>query len=214
MIIPYIAKSAVDAAEISELFDSAAIPFHPIAVVNWPKEFPYTPGVKFRIAHNGSMILIEYVVAEEYVRAMAESDNGHVWEDSCVEMFITFDGSHYYNIECNCRGKVLLACGPKRNDRTYSTPEQVALIRRSPSIADAKPFDSRPAQGEWSMRLAIPAEAFFADRITDLRGIHAKANFYKCGDRLPTAHFLSWQPIPVASPDFHLPQYFGDVIFE
>ena len=102
MIIPYIAKSAVDAAEISELFDSAAIPFHPIAVVNWPKEFPYTPGVKFRIAHNGSMILIEYVVAEEYVRAMAESDNGHVWEDSCVEMFITFDGSHYYNIECNC----------------------------------------------------------------------------------------------------------------
>lgn len=69
------------------------------------------------------MILLEYTVAEDYIRAMAKEDNGPVWEDSCVEMFITFDNLNYYNIECNCCGKVLLACGrtgtiahiPRRN---------------------------------------------------------------------------------------------------
>ena len=35
--------------------------------------------------------------------------------------------------------------------------------------------------------------------------MRAKANFYKCGDKLPVPHFLSWKPINVPAPDFHLP---------
>lgn len=213
MIIPYIKKERIEVAEISSLFDQYEIATHKIDIANWSSEYPYTPDVLFRIAHNGSMILLEYTVTEDYVRAMAQEDNGPVWEDSCVEMFITFDNLNYYNVECNCRGKVLLACGPERNNRTYSTPENVGTILRNPSIVDAI-FDSRKAPEKWSIRLAIPVSVFVADNIKNLHGVRARANFYKCGDKLPVPHFLSWKPIDVPSPDFHLPRFFGDVIFE
>ena len=96
MIIPYINKKEIAAAEISDLLDRNEIAPKYISTANWPDEFPYTPDVRFRIAHNGSMILLEYTVAEDYIRAMAKEDNGPVWEDSCVEMFITFDNFNYY----------------------------------------------------------------------------------------------------------------------
>lgn len=213
MIIPYINKKEIAAAEISDLLDRNEIAPQYISTANWPAEFPYTPDVRFRIAHNGSMILLEYTVAEDYIRAMAKEDNGPVWEDSCVEMFITFDNLNYYNIECNCCGKVLLACGPDRNNRTYSTPECVGAISRATSITDTQ-FDSCKAPDKWCVRLAIPVVIFFADNIKNLHGMKARANFYKCGDKLPVPHFLSWKPINVPAPDFHLPHFFGEVVFE
>jgi hypothetical protein len=129
-------------------------------------------------------------------------------------MFITFDNIRYYNVECNCRGRVLLACGPERNDRTYALPGQVALIKRAPSIKEPDTFDCIEAPKSWSMQLVVPVKAFFANEITTLRGASARANFYKCGDKLPVPHFLSWQPIAKPTPDFHLPEFFGDVRFE
>lgn len=213
MIVKYINAPHVDVAQLSELFDKENIQPCPISEVNWPDDYPYNPDVKFRMAHNGKCILIEYIVKEDYVRAMAGEDNGHVWEDSCVEMFISFDDSHYYNIECNCAGKVLLACGPNRNERTYSCPEKVGMIKRAPSISDNEPFDNRKAPSEWRMRLVVPVEAFFNDDIQDLRGKTATANFYKCGDKLPVPYFLSWKPIHKPTPDFHLPEYFGEIVF-
>ena len=64
MIIPYINKKEIAAAEISDLLDRNEIAPQYISTANWPDEFPYTPDVRFRIAHNGSMILLEYTVAE------------------------------------------------------------------------------------------------------------------------------------------------------
>lgn len=214
MLIPFIDQPHVAINDVSDLLDRYGIDYHRIANVNWKDEYPYCPDVKFRIAHNGKNIIAEYVVQEESVRAVADNDNGNVWEDSCVEMFIAFDRTHYYNIECNCRGKILLACGPDRNNRTYSPMENIARIQRISSIVCDEPFDNRPAPREWKLQLLIPADVFFKDHMTDMHGVYAHANFYKCGDMLPTPHFLSWKPIDVASPDFHLPEFFGEIAFE
>jgi hypothetical protein len=214
LAIPYIKCAGIEAEQVTVLFDKNGITSQQIAIANWKEDFPYTPNVHFRIAHNDESILIEYTVEETHVRAMASEDNGHVWEDSCVEMFVAFDDSHYYNVECNCRGRVLLACGPDRNNRTYALPGQVSLIKRAPSIQAPDTFDSIEAPKTWSMQLVIPAKAFFTDNIKTLCGRNARANFYKCGDKLPVPHFLSWQPIAKLAPDFHLPEFFGDVKFE
>lgn len=40
------------------------------------------------------------------------------------------------------------------------------------------------------------------------------ANFYKCGDKLQTPHFLSWNPINLEKPNFHCPEFFGTLNFE
>jgi hypothetical protein len=38
-------------------------------------------------------------------------------------------------------------------------------------------------------------------------------NFYKCADDTENPHFLSWNPILLATPNFHCPDYFGGIFF-
>ena len=102
-----------NAAEVVATLDNAHVPFLKIDTVNWA-EFPYKPEVEFRAAHTGDALLLNYRVTEEAVRAAAPADNGPVWEDSCVEFFVTFDNKNYQNIECNWTGTILSAVGPDR----------------------------------------------------------------------------------------------------
>jgi hypothetical protein len=39
-------------------------------------------------------------------------------------------------------------------------------------------------------------------------------NVYKCGDAMPQAHYLTWNPIGTSRPDYHRPEYFGYLKFE
>ena len=40
-----------------------------------------------------------------------------------------------------------------------------------------------------------------------------RANFYKCGDGTSVPHFLSWSHIETETPDFHCPEFFGNMHF-
>lgn len=51
-------------------------------------------------------------------------------------------------------------------------------------------------------------------RALSSNGQNAGVNFYKCGDDLPKPHYLCWNPIKSETPDFHLPEFFGNAIFE
>lgn len=210
--IKKIDKTLNDAAQVAATLDEANVKFEKIETVNW-NEFPYKPDVEFRAAHTGDALLINYRCTEEAVRAVAEGDNGPVWEDSCVEFFVSFDGKKYYNIECNCVGTILSACGPDRNERTLASTEVLNGVKRYASLAS-----NMPKEGEgpisWEVSLIIPVTTFFGSGLDTLSGVKARCNFYKCGDKLPTPHFLSWNPIGVASPDFHRPEYFGEIEFE
>ena len=76
---------------VPSLLDENGIEFQPLDVVNW-KDYPYKPEVSFRIAHTGREILLHYEVKEASVRAVASGDNGRVWEDACVEFFVSPEG--------------------------------------------------------------------------------------------------------------------------
>ena len=39
-----------------------------------------------------------------------------------------------------------------------------------------------------------------------------RATFYKCGDKTAHPHFLSWNPVGTPAPDFHRPDFFGELI--
>ena len=64
------------------------------------------------------------------------------------------------------------------------------------------------------MALIIPTGTAFHSQIVTLDGARMKANFYKCGDKLQTPHFLSWNRIDLPSPNFHRPDFFGTLEFE
>ena len=46
-----------------------------------------------------------------------------------------------------------------------------------------------------------------------LRG-EAAGNFYKCGDRTETPHYLAWAKLSCDHPDYHRRQDFGTLRFE
>lgn len=191
--------------------------FEPVACNNWAKEFPYAPKVSFSAAHNGTHLFLTFRVDETYTMALVDTDNGPVWTDSAVEFFISFDDSGYYNFEFNCIGKALLGFRKTKPEVTHAGAEVMATIRRGSTLGEAtfaERIADKPYGNHWELTVIIPAKAFFAHDFATLDGLSARANVYKCGDGLSKPHFLSWRPIETPQPNFHVPQFFGEVEFE
>ena len=186
--------------------------FHSIGHQNWvgAKEIK----ASFTIGHDGSNIYLLFHVEEPQVRAVNTEFNSPVWEDSCVEFFLTFDGDDgYYNFEINAIGTVLGAFGKDRHKRLHLPDSFLARIETIPSLG-RKPFESLDERTTWEMQLVIPMETFHFSTLKTLSGEDAHANFYKCGDKLKHPHFLSWKPVLTSTPDFHIPRYFGQLSFQ
>ena len=213
LIIKKINASAVEASAVPALLDASGIEFNPIETVNW-KEYPYQPSVKFRAAHIGHAVLLHYQVTEASVRAVATADDGRVWEDACVEFFLSPESNDfYYNLECNCAGKLLLHGGAAGTERPGASEEVLKSVKRWASLG-TEPFEERVGECTWEVALVIPTSAIFRHSIESLDGKTMRANFYKCGDLLQTPHFLSWSPIDLPQPKFHCPEFFGEIKFE
>ncbi len=183
-----------------------------VGCVNWPEQFPARPEVKFAMAHTGAAILLKFFVSEDYTLARVTEDNGEVWTDSCVEFFINFDETGYYNLECTCIGRALLGFRKEKGVFTHADQAVMDTIVRRPSLG-TEPFPERRGQ-TWTLEVELPAAAFYKHRIGCLSGMKARGNFYKCGDNLTVPHFLSWNPIDWATPNFHLEKFFGELDFE
>lgn len=181
--------------------------------INW-KTFPYKPEVKFRIAHTGNLILLKYYVREKNIQAKVSTINGDVYKDSCVEFFIspTAD-TNYYNFEFNCIGIAHVAFGASRHNRQLVTTDVLQSIITKSSLG-TKTFTEKQGDFTWELFVQIPLSCFVNDSIDRLNGLTTKGNFYKCGDELSEAHFVSWNPIKTESPDYHRPEFFGLIKFE
>lgn len=208
-----VSMASVPVESVPALLDEEKVAFQPINTVNWA-EFPYCPAVEFRIAHTEDAILLHYKVKEASVRAVAGKDNGPVWEDACVEFFsIPAGDGVYYNMECNCVGRLLIGAGAGRTNRQHAPQEVLDKVQRWSSLG-SEDFGERVGECSWEVALVIPYSAFFLHNITSLDGNTIRANFYKCGDKLQTPHFLSWNPIELPKPNFHCPEFFGTLNME
>jgi len=201
-------------ALVEKMLDSLDIPFHSIATANW-STFPYIPVVQFRIAYDRDELFLQFLVKEDAVRATYSDDiTSKPYEDSCVEFFWTpADDGIYYNLEFNAIGTLLFQGGAQRGNRYRFLSEVTAQIRRSSSLG-CQPFDTREDIDSWRLTAAIPLSVFSLSRMEPLGGRTVRANLYKCGDKLPVPHYLSWHPVGTERPNFHTPQYFGVLYFE
>ena len=213
MKVKKISSANVEACSLPKLFDEEKIDFQSVQCVNWA-EYPYKPKVSFRIAHTKDSILLHFKVREESVRAKYGEDNGSVWTDSCVEFFsIPAGDGVYYNMECNCVGRLLIDAGAGRSNRQHAPQEVLDKVQRWSSLGQ-EDFEERIGDCRWEVALVIPYSAFFMHNITSLDGKAIRAIFYKCGDKLQTPHFLSWNPIDLEKPNFHCPEFFGMLRFK
>jgi hypothetical protein len=180
-----------------------------IDIAAWEANFPYKPEVSFKMAYTSQSLVIQYFVNEKTIRAVNNEPNGSVWEDSCVEFFVSWDnGASYYNLEFNCIGTGLIGFGYGRENRERIGADLIKSIQTDAHIVQ------KESGYQWSMLLEIPLSVFKYHTITPLNGRTCRANFYKCGDKLAEPHFLSWSPITFHKPNFHLPEFFGELVFQ
>ena len=182
-----------------------------IDTVCWPGEFPYAPDAAFSIARSATHIVVHYRVSGLDLRAKAMENNGPVWEDSCCEFFVAdpSDGT-YYNFEMNCIGTLLAAKRRNRQDFRHFTDSLHGKIARFTSL-ERKEYDVSGEIVQWRTAVCIPMELAGIDGRNLPRSV--RANFYKCADKAAHPHFLSWNPVEVPQPDFHRPEFFGELIF-
>lgn len=212
MKIKHITPTPTDAAQIPALLDEAGISFVNVKTVNW-SEYPYCPVAQVRMALTSNALLLHYHVDEQATLARYSHDGDAVWTDSCMECFLLgSDARTYYNIECNCIGTLLIGRGEGRSNRTPLDPALLSTIARWSSLG-REPFGLRNEPTAWDLCLAIPFNVF-GDDSAIFAGPALKGNIYKCGDDLPTPHFVSLFPIPVTKPDFHRPDHFNVIEVE
>jgi hypothetical protein len=193
--------------EISEKLDNLSFK-NTVEALNW-KCFGYKPDVRFSIAYTGYEILLKYYVTEERFKAEKTETNQDVYEDSCVEFFVSpSDDGIYYNFEFNGIGTCLMGSGTGRENRKRTEPGIISGIRRKTSVGE-KSVSERTGEFSWTITMAIPFSIFFLHSITELKGKTFRANFYKCGDKLTVPHYVTWNPVGTERPDYHRPEYFG-----
>lgn len=194
--------------------------------VNW-EGYDYKPEANFCVLYDEEYLhclLFTQGAYEKEPRAEVTDYLGPVHNDSCLEWFLSFDPDslRYVNIETNALATKYLAVGESRSERFR--PKENELMDFS--IETLSPDDENLADWDieldWGVYIKLPLallKTFWKETSAETvvkfqSGMKCKANFYKCGDLTAKEHFLSWSPIHTMKPDFHRPEFFGDLILE
>lgn len=192
----------------------------PVTLEYYMGEEPvHQPKVRCKAAYDEHSLYVIWKVEDKYVLAKRTKHQQDVWRDSCVELFFT-PGSDpkewgYFNLETNCAGVKLFGA------HVASSKDKKFTIEDCDSIATASslkgPIDSEIAEPTtWTLEYKIPLNLIekFGQIERPKPGVTWRANFYKCADDTSHPHWLTWSPVNHAEPSFHLPTYFGIIVFE
>jgi hypothetical protein len=167
------------------------------------------PNASFALAYDRDGIYLKYYVKEHTLKAEYSRFNDPVFEDSCVELFIAFNGdASYYNLEFNCMGTCRAQYGQHKTGRTFLPVSLLKTIKHQTLLKNTVEENIN-----WELTLFIPVEVFKYHPALSFEHSKAKANFYKCGDGLPEPHFLCWSKIEAQKPEFHLSRFFKELTF-
>jgi len=180
-----------------------------------PDHFPEVAG---KLAYDDQAIYVIFKVQDQYVRAVAKKHQDGVYKDSCVEFFFspeTHSKNGYFNLEMNCSGKMLFhhQLLPRTGSKHIS-PEDIDQIKVAHSLPDMiDPEITKPTT--WTVEYRIPFEILkkYHDLEAPKSGDIWRANLYKCGDDTSHPHWLTWAPVDFPRPNFHLPEFFGELKF-
>ena len=181
-----------------------------------PSHFPET---RVKLLYDSQNIYIIFNVRDQYIRAVEKEINGKVWIDSCVEFFFSPGADTergYFNFEANCKGIFLFQYHLKNeNTAGFVGSEDFKKIRISSSLkADVENEIADPL--EWSLEYSIPFSVLEKYMKVDEPGTGTiwRANFYKCADQTSHPHWLTWATVDYPRPKFHLPEFFGKLVFD
>ncbi|MGZ5423371.1 MAG: carbohydrate-binding family 9-like protein [Candidatus Aminicenantales bacterium] len=175
----------------------------------------YRPTVEARLCWTPRFLYVRFRVEEKRVLVRYTKFQDPVYKDSCVEFFIdAFPelGRGYVNFETNAMGTLLAQFGPDRSHRASLWPEDLAEYEAAGPIRG--PVEGEYGADSWTLEYRLALGLFRKLYGEDIRsGRKATANFYKCGDETEVPHYGAWSPVGTPSPDFHQPEFFGELVF-
>ena len=183
--------------------DRERLPALQLSEILWTPDYGIT--AEGRFCHDDRNLYAFLRAGEKEIRAEDTEPFSPVHEDSCLEFFFMPEGeSRYLNFEINPNGCLCLESGTGRHGREN-------LFR--PELAETFRIRTGRTADGWEASFRIPAE--FLECVWPgfrFRGI-LRANVYKCGDKTAHPHFLAWRPVGTRTPDFHRPEFFGEMVF-
>jgi hypothetical protein len=192
----------------------------PVTLEYYMGEEPvHQPKVQAKAAYDDQYVYLIWKVEDRYVLAKRTKHDQDVYRDSCVEFFFT-PGSDpaergYFNLETNCTGVKLFGVHvPGRKDEKLTAQDFAGIVTASSLKGVIAPEIATPTT--WTLEYKIPLSLL--EKLGKIErprpGVTWRGNFYKCADETSHPHWLTWSPVTNAEPSFHLPKYFGVLVFE
>jgi len=177
----------------------------------------HIPNVLAKLAYDDNAIYVIFRVQDQYVRAIRTKHQEGVYKDSCVEFFFSPEGkvdNGYFNLEMNCGGTMLFHHQTQVRKGVNISPEDIDRIE----VAHSLPKKVDPEIQEpttWTVEYRIPFDILekYHDLTPPTPGSTWRANLYKCADETSHPHWLTWSPIDLPRPNFHVPEAFGTLVF-
>ena len=179
----------------------------------------HRPKVASKIVFDEKALYIIFNAEDRFVKAVAQNYQDKVYKDSCVEFFFSPSdklGMSYFNLEINCGGTAIFCWHPENKIEVPVSDEDFQQIKIAHSLSKViDPEIQSPIT--WSVEYRLPFDLikkYCPETMLPSKGAIWKANFYKCADDSSHPHWLTWSFVDHPQPQFHLPQHFGNLIFE
>lgn len=178
----------------------------------------HIPLVEAKLAYDDQSIYVIFRVEDQYVKAIRAKNQDGVYKDSCVEFFFSPEDNSsngYFNLEMNCGGTMLFhhQIEPRKDSKHISDADiaKIQVAHTLPKIVD--PEITTPTT--WSVEYRIPFDVLQKYHSLDppTAGTVWRGNLYKCADETSQPHWLTWAPIDLPRPNFHVPAFFGTLRF-
>lgn len=178
-----------------------------VELVHQPWLTPCEIAAKAQACHDGENLYIRMEAEEKDILATLTGPLDQVCNDSCLEFFFApkADDIRYFNFEWNKLCNAYVGFGGERKTRVRQ------ILKSAQDVFAPVSFETEKG---WGIEYRIPA-SFIQMYMPEfkLEG-EAACNFYKCGDKTVTRHYLAWAPLSSEKPDYHRRQDFGQMIFE
>jgi hypothetical protein len=179
----------------------------------WINQFPWhnkgdKEKTKVQMVHSDDAIHLKVTVWDETPYCVHEHYGDPVYEDSCFEWFFSPQQDQtYINLEVNAKGVVYLAFGDglveHRQPVAYELAKLIHIVDRKTVIDEANC---------WTLEICFPKKLIQTIIGHPIHYHKWKANFYRCGGKT-NPQYATWSPVNHSLPQFHLPEYFGDLSF-
>lgn len=179
-----------------------SVPKADISCFQWESAEKYRPEAYAKMCFVRNSGVYALVMCKEVApRTQCKSLNDRIYEDSCLEVFLSFGSEGYINIETNSEGVWLSEFGDRRADR-----------RLLSEITNTVPTVTPIRDGAyWGNEIFFPNE-LFSELYPDFQGVaegNYRGNFYKCGDLTEIPHYGSFSPMGNWELGFHDPEHFA-----